>query len=60
MPGLLGVAVAKVGEAEVMAAIDNLDILVAYPAVGAARRRNHRPPGREKITISAWPSIPST
>jgi D-serine deaminase-like pyridoxal phosphate-dependent protein len=35
--GAIGVAVAKVGEAEVMAAIDNLDILVAYPAVGAAR-----------------------
>lgn len=35
--GAVGVAVAKVGEAEVMAAIDNLDILVAYPAVGAAR-----------------------
>ena len=35
--GAVGVSVAKVGEAEVMAAIDNLDILVAYPAVGAAR-----------------------
>jgi D-serine deaminase-like pyridoxal phosphate-dependent protein len=35
--GAIGVAVAKVGEAEVMAAIDNLDILVAYPAVGAVR-----------------------
>ena len=35
--GAVGVSVAKVGEAEVMAAIDGLDILVAYPAVGAAR-----------------------
>jgi D-serine deaminase-like pyridoxal phosphate-dependent protein len=35
--GAVGVSVAKVGEAEVMAAIDNLDILVAYPAVGAGR-----------------------
>lgn len=35
--GAVGVAVAKAGEAEIMAAIDNLDILVAYPAVGAAR-----------------------
>jgi D-serine deaminase-like pyridoxal phosphate-dependent protein len=35
--GAVGVAVAKVGEAEVMSAIENLDILVAYPAVGAAR-----------------------
>ncbi len=35
--GAVGVAVAKVGEAEVMAAIDGLDILVAYPAVGTAR-----------------------
>ena len=35
--GAVGVAVAKVGEAEIMAAIDNLDILVAYPAMGAAR-----------------------
>ncbi|WP_319524000.1 alanine racemase [uncultured Desulfosarcina sp.] len=35
--GAVGVAVAKVGEAEIMAAIENLDILVAYPAVGAAR-----------------------
>ena len=48
--GAVGVAVAKVGEAEVMSAIENLDILVAYPAVGAARveslarlaKRNHR------------------
>jgi D-serine deaminase-like pyridoxal phosphate-dependent protein len=38
--GAVGVAVAKVGEAEVMAAIDNLDILVAYPALGAARARS--------------------
>jgi D-serine deaminase-like pyridoxal phosphate-dependent protein len=35
--GAIGIAVAKVGEAEVMAAIDDLDILVAYPAVGAVR-----------------------
>jgi D-serine deaminase-like pyridoxal phosphate-dependent protein len=35
--GAVGIAVAKVGEAEAMAAIDNLDILVAYPAVGQAR-----------------------
>ena len=35
--GAVGVAVAKVGEAEVMSAVENLDILVAYPAVGAAR-----------------------
>jgi len=35
--GAVGVAVAKAGEAEIMAAIENLDILVAYPAVGAAR-----------------------
>ena len=35
--GAVGVAVAKVGEAEVMSAIEHLDILVAYPAVGAAR-----------------------
>jgi D-serine deaminase-like pyridoxal phosphate-dependent protein len=33
--GAIGVAVAKVGEAEVMAAIDNLDILVAYEALCA-------------------------
>jgi D-serine deaminase-like pyridoxal phosphate-dependent protein len=38
--GAIGVAVAKVGEAEVMAAIDNLDILVAYPALGTARARS--------------------
>ena len=38
--GAVGVAVAKVGEAEVMAAIDNLDIWVAYPALGAARARS--------------------
>ena len=35
--GAVGAAVAKVGEAEVMAEIENLDILVAYPAVGKAR-----------------------
>ena len=35
--GAVGVAVAKVGEAEVMAGIEGLDILVAYPAVGTAR-----------------------
>ncbi len=35
--GAMGVAVAKVGEAEIMSAIETLDILVAYPAVGKAR-----------------------
>ena len=35
--GAIGITVAKVGEAEAMAAIDDLDILVAYPAVGQAR-----------------------
>ena len=35
--GAVGVAVAKVEEAEVMARIDKLDIMVAYPAVGAVR-----------------------
>ena len=35
--GAVGVAVAKAGEAEAMAAIDDLNILVAYPAVGETR-----------------------
>ncbi len=35
--GTVGIAVAKVGEAEVMAKLGNVDITVAYPAVGAAR-----------------------
>ena len=35
--GAIGLAVAKVGEAEVMAVLDTLDITVAYPAVGAER-----------------------
>jgi D-serine deaminase-like pyridoxal phosphate-dependent protein len=37
--GAVGVAVAKAGEADVMAAIDDLDITVAYPAVGATRAK---------------------
>jgi D-serine deaminase-like pyridoxal phosphate-dependent protein len=37
--GAIGIAVAKVGEAEAMATIDNLDITVAYPAVGAERAK---------------------
>ncbi|NOQ46306.1 MAG: alanine racemase, partial [Desulfobulbaceae bacterium] len=35
--GAVGIAVAKVGEAEVMARLGNVDITVAYPAVGVAR-----------------------
>ncbi len=35
--GAVGIAVAKVGEAEVMAKLGNADITVAYPAVGIAR-----------------------
>ncbi len=35
--GAVGIAVAKVGEAKVMSAIQDLDILVAYPAVGKWR-----------------------
>jgi len=37
--GAVGIAVAKVGEAEVMATLDNLDITVSYPAVGAERAK---------------------
>ena len=35
--GAAGIAVAKAGEAEVMAKLGNVDITVAYPAVGIAR-----------------------
>jgi D-serine deaminase-like pyridoxal phosphate-dependent protein len=35
--GAVGVAVAKVGEAEVMARLGSVDITVAYPAVGVTR-----------------------
>jgi D-serine deaminase-like pyridoxal phosphate-dependent protein len=53
--GAVGIAVAKVGEAEVMAAIDNLDILVAYPAVGATRARSlaKLAMGNHKISVAA-------
>jgi D-serine deaminase-like pyridoxal phosphate-dependent protein len=37
--GAVGVAVAKAGEAEVMAGLDDVDITVAYPAVGIDRAR---------------------
>jgi len=35
--GAVGIAVAKVGEAEIMAKLGNIDITVAYPAIGPAR-----------------------
>lgn len=35
--GAIGIAVAKVGEAEVMAKLGDVDITVAYPAIGSAR-----------------------
>ena len=35
--GAVGIAVAKVGEAEIMAKLGNVDITVAYPAIGPAR-----------------------
>ncbi len=35
--GAVGIAVAKVGEAEIMAKPGNIDITVAYPAIGPAR-----------------------
>lgn len=35
--GTVGIAVAKVGEAEVMAKLGNTDITIAYPAIGPAR-----------------------
>jgi D-serine deaminase-like pyridoxal phosphate-dependent protein len=35
--GAVGIAVAKIGEAEVMAKLGNVDISVAYPALGIAR-----------------------
>jgi len=35
--GAIGLAVAKVGEAEVMAGLDPVDLTVAYPAVGQTR-----------------------
>lgn len=38
--GAVGIAVAKVGEAEVMAELGDVDITVAYPAVGSARARS--------------------
>ncbi|BBO89507.1 alanine racemase [Desulfosarcina ovata] len=52
--GAVGVAVAKVGEAEVMSAIENLDILVAYPAVGAQRAGSlARLAQHHKISVAA-------
>jgi D-serine deaminase-like pyridoxal phosphate-dependent protein len=35
--GAIGIAVAKAGEAEIMARLGNVDMTVAYPAVGAGR-----------------------
>ena len=35
--GAVGIAVAKAGEAEIMAKLGNTDITVAYPAIGPAR-----------------------
>ena len=51
--GAVGLAVAKVGEAEVMMATDPPDLLVAFPVVGQAKLKRLLPIARKtRVTVS--------
>jgi D-serine deaminase-like pyridoxal phosphate-dependent protein len=51
--GAVGLAVAKVGEAEVMMATDPPDLLVAFPVVGQAKLKRLIPIARQtRVTVS--------
>src|SRR5262245_16675740 len=51
--GAVGLAVAKVGEAEVMIAAEPSDLLVAFPVVGQAKLKRLIPIARKtRVTVS--------